>query len=88
MTALILHATPFAKMVAPTFRAAYRGFLRAVDAFAEARMRNAVPTWQLRQARRDIERFDRLMHRSAARRVGKKPAAASSRHIEQSVQRR
>ena len=36
-------------------------FLRAFDAFAEARMRNAVPQWQLRRAQRELDRCRRLM---------------------------
>ena len=62
MTTLILQATPFVEMVAPKLRTLYLRFLRALDAFAEAKMRNAVPEWQLRQAQRDFNRHCRLMH--------------------------
>jgi hypothetical protein len=62
MTALILHAAPFVKMVAPKLQAVYLRFLNALDAFAEARMRNAVPEWQLRKAERETSRYRRLMH--------------------------
>jgi hypothetical protein len=36
-------------------------FLHAFDAFAEAKMRNAVPEWQLRRAQRELDRHRRLM---------------------------
>jgi hypothetical protein len=36
-------------------------FLRGFDAFAEARMRNAVPQWQLRRVQRELDRCRRLM---------------------------
>ena len=36
-------------------------FLHAFDSFAEARMRNAVPEWQLRRAQRELDRCRRLM---------------------------
>jgi hypothetical protein len=62
MTALIMQATPFVEMVAPKFRAVYLRLLNALDAFAEAKMRNAVPEWQLRKAQRETKRCRRLMH--------------------------
>jgi hypothetical protein len=62
MTTMILQATPFVEMVAPKLRTLYLRLLRALDAFAEAKMRNAVPEWQLRQAQRDFNRYCRLMH--------------------------
>ena len=61
MTALILQVTPFVEMVAPQLQAVYMRFLHAFDAFAEARMRNAVPEWQLRRAQRELDRHRRLM---------------------------
>jgi len=61
MTALILQATPFVEMVTPKLQALYMRYLHAFDAFAEARMRNAVPAWQLRRAQRELERCRRLM---------------------------
>jgi hypothetical protein len=61
MTALILQVTPFVEMVAPQLQAAYMRFLHAFDSFAEARMRNAVPEWQLRRAQRELDRCRRLM---------------------------
>jgi hypothetical protein len=60
MTALILQVTPFVEIVTPRLRAVYMRFLHAFDAFAEARMRNAVPAWQLRRAQRELDRCRRL----------------------------
>jgi hypothetical protein len=62
MTALMLGAKPLFEMAAPKFHAVYRTLLRGLDAFAEARMRNAVPVRQLSKAQRDINRLRRLMH--------------------------
>ena len=61
MTTLILQAAPFAEMVTAKLQSLYRQFLQALDDFAEARMRKAVPEWQLRKARREINRYRRLM---------------------------
>jgi hypothetical protein len=61
MTALILQVTPFAEMVAPQLQAVYMRFLHAFNTFAEARMRNAVPEWQLRRAQRELDRHRQLM---------------------------
>ena len=69
MTALILQATPLVEMVAAKLQSVYRRFLHALDAFAEARMRNAVPEWQLRKAQREINRYRRLMHADHKRHV-------------------
>jgi hypothetical protein len=66
MTALILQATPLVQTVAPTVRTIYRRFLHALDAFAEAKMRNAVPEEKLRKAQRQINHYRRLMHKSPA----------------------
>jgi hypothetical protein len=49
MPHLILQATPFVEMVATKLQAVYLRLLRALDAFAEAKMRNAIPEWQLRK---------------------------------------
>jgi hypothetical protein len=62
MTALILRATPFIEMVAPKMQALYLRFLHALDAFAEAKMRNAVSERQLRKAQHEINRYRALMH--------------------------
>ena len=62
MTALILQARPFVERVAPKVQAVYQQFLHALDAFAEARMRNAVPQWRLRKAQREFNHYRRRMH--------------------------
>jgi hypothetical protein len=74
MTALILKAAPLVELAAPKLQALYRRFLHGLDTFAEARMRKAVPQHQLRQARREIDRYHRLMH--ASRKLPAKPARA------------
>ena len=61
MNALILQVTPFVEMVTPKLQAVYMRYLNASDAFAEARMRNAVPQWQLRRVQRELDRCRRLM---------------------------
>jgi hypothetical protein len=61
MTALILRATPLAEMVVLKLQALGRRVLRALDAFGEARARNAVPEWQLRKVQRDMKRCRQLM---------------------------
>jgi hypothetical protein len=61
MTALILRATPLAEMVALKLQALGRRILRALDAFGEARARNAVPEWQLRKVQREMARCRQLM---------------------------
>jgi len=48
-------------MVAPKLQAVYKRVLQALDAFAESRIRNAVPAWQLRRAQRELDRSRRLM---------------------------
>ena len=53
MTALIVRAMPLVEIVVPKLRTAYLGFLHALDTFAEARMRNAVPNWARKAQRRD-----------------------------------
>ena len=61
MTALILRATSLAEMVALKSQALGLRILRALDAFGEARARNAVPEWQLRKVQRDMKRCRQLM---------------------------
>ena len=61
MTALILRATPLAEIVVSKLQALGRRVLRALDAFGQARARNAVPEWQLRKVRRDMKRCRQLM---------------------------
>jgi hypothetical protein len=53
MTALILRPMPLVEIVVPKLRTIYQGFLHALDAFAEATMRNAVPNWPREARRRD-----------------------------------
>ena len=62
MTALILGATPLLEAVVSKMHALGLGLVRALDAFAQARVRNAVPEWQLRKAQREIDRYRQLMH--------------------------
>ena len=62
MATRILRSTSVAEMVAPKLQTAYRRFLDALDAFAEAKIRNAVPEWELRRAQREMNRCRRLMH--------------------------
>jgi len=62
MTTLALQAAPFARLLASRIERLYRRFLQALDNFAAARMRNAVPEWQLRRAQREAKRYRRLMH--------------------------
>jgi hypothetical protein len=61
MTALILRATPLAEIVVLKLQALGRRILRALDAFGEARARNAVPEWQLRKVQREMKRCRQLM---------------------------
>ena len=61
MTALILQVTPLVELVTPRLQTVYMRFLRVFDAFSEARMRNAVPQWQLRRVQRELDRCRRLM---------------------------
>jgi hypothetical protein len=58
MTALILQTAPFVEMAAPKLQAVYRRLLYALDTFAGARMRNAVPECQLRKVPRGILQED------------------------------
>jgi hypothetical protein len=62
MTAQILQMTPFAALVAPMLRTACRRFLGALEAFAAAKTRNAVPEHELRRAEREIDHYRQLMH--------------------------
>jgi hypothetical protein len=62
MTTLIMQATPFVGMVAPKLQTVYLRLLRALDAFAENRMRNAVPESEQRRAAREIKRYRRMMN--------------------------
>jgi hypothetical protein len=88
MTTLILQAVPFLEVAAPKARAIYHSVLRAFDAFAMYRMQRAVPECELRRAEDEINRYCRLMRRSAAGQVDAKPATASGQRAVQSVQMR
>ena len=73
MTTLIMQAAPFVEIVAPKLQTIYLRFLRALDAFAENRMRNAVPECEQRRAAREINRYRRMMNadrKSRPRRYG------------------
>ena len=73
MTALILQTTPFVEIVAAKLQSLYQRFLNTLDDFAEAKMRKAVPEWQLRKAQREINRYRRLMHTDHRRQVKTAP---------------
>jgi hypothetical protein len=62
MTTLVLEAAPFVRMAAIKLQALGCALLRALDEFAAAKMRNAVPEHELRRAQRAIARHRRLIH--------------------------
>ena len=62
MRTRILRATAVARMVALKLQTVYQRFLNALDAFAEAKMRNAVQERELRRAQREMNRCRRLVH--------------------------
>jgi hypothetical protein len=61
MTALTLRVIPSVEMVASQFQATHMRIVHAFDAFAKARMHDAVPQWQLRRAQRELDRCRRLI---------------------------
>jgi hypothetical protein len=61
MTALILRATPSLEVVASKLLAFSFRLMRALDAFAADRARNAVPEWQMRKAQREMKRCRQLL---------------------------
>jgi hypothetical protein len=61
MTALTPQVIPSVEMVASQFQATHMRTAHAFDAFAKARMHDAVPQWQLRRAQRELDRCRRLM---------------------------
>ena len=61
MATLIMQAAPFIEVVASKLQSFYLRFLRALDAFAENRMRNAVPEREQRRVAREIIRYRRMM---------------------------
>src|SRR5262245_53845534 len=62
MRTRILRATAVAGMVALKLQTVYQRFLNALDAFAEAKMRNAVQERELRREQREMNRCRRLVH--------------------------
>ncbi len=61
MTALPPQVIPSVEMVKSQFQATHMRTAHAFDAFAKARMHDAVPQWQLRRAQRELDRCRRLM---------------------------
>ena len=71
MTALVLQTAPLIGMVAPIMKAVCRHVLHALDDFAAAKARKAVPESQLRRARREVNRYRRQMHAERQAPVGR-----------------
>jgi len=69
MRTRILRATAVARMVALKLQTVYQRFLNALDAFAEAKMRNAVQERELRRAQREMNRCRHAGHGSAVKTV-------------------
>ena len=65
MTALILHSTPFVELVVLKLQAIGQRIVSALDAFAEAKMQNAVPEYELRRSEREINRYCQIMEHAA-----------------------
>jgi hypothetical protein len=68
-------------MVTPKIRDLGQRIATALNAFAEARMRNAVPEWQLRKADREIDRVGRMMHARRLSHGGRKGHAEHRRPV-------
>lgn len=79
MTALILQATPFIEVALRKLQALGVRFSRALDDFAEARMRNAVPEWQLRKADRDFKHCQRHLGACRTKQIKRRQASRVSR---------
>ena len=62
MSTLELSAEPLLAIARPKIRTLRRWIKKTADAFVEARVRAAVPEWQLRQARREMNRFQSMMN--------------------------
>ena len=62
MTSQILRATPVAGRVALKLQTVCQQFLKALDAFAEAKIRNAVPQRELHREKREINGCRQLEH--------------------------
>jgi hypothetical protein len=63
MTTLTLRTAPFTQSIVAKAKDGCALLLRALDAFAENRMRNAVPEHELLRAEREIRRCRRLVRR-------------------------
>ena len=78
MTDLVLSAAPLIANLRPKIEALGQRLSQALDAFAEARMRRAVPARVLRQAKRDTDRYRRLLHPENASRTDRKTPTTGS----------
>ena len=67
MTTLIMQAAPFVEVVASKLQVIYPRILRALDAFAENRIRNAVSECERRRAARETNRYRRMMNANRKR---------------------
>jgi hypothetical protein len=67
MIAITFTAGPRLATIAPKVRQLATRLANALDAFAEARMRAAVPVRHLRRTQRDMDRCQALMHPPAHR---------------------
>jgi hypothetical protein len=81
MTTLVLSAAPFIATVTPKIRALCQRISNALDAFAEAQMRNTVSERQLRKAQHDAGRIGRMMHTRPFNHSGHKGHAKHQRSI-------
>jgi hypothetical protein len=75
MTAITFTAAPLVAALTPKIRGFFNVLSEALDSFAEARMRNAVPEWALRQSEREIRHYRHLIHRSGKLRRDRKGSA-------------
>jgi hypothetical protein len=76
MAAVISFATWGVAMARPKVKRLLTKVSDALTAYADSRVHNAVPDWQLRRVRQDMKRFDRQMHAPLARRRDRSPHAA------------
>lgn len=61
MTELLIQATPFMEIAMLKLKTATARVVSALDAFATAKARNAIPDWRLRKVQREINRCRRLI---------------------------
>ena len=61
MSPLVVKMTSMAEVIAPKLHALGKLIARAFNAFAEARVRAAVPEWRLREVQDEIDRYHRMM---------------------------